>query len=147
MRRHNTAGFKRLMFRATAIAAVLLVAAGVAWWSLTRDRGAVEPAQPCPSEEAAAPPPSPALEHDDGLPNTSPPSLEDVLPREMDREHVSASAALPVHPWQIKRVKNIREETIEESIHNLANFDDMILAATSFSGLVPGHGYAAWAAP
>ena len=142
MGRQSTTGFKRLMFWATAIAAVLLVAAGVAWWSLTRDRGAPEPEQPCPSEEAVAPPPSAVFEHDDALPHTPLPSLEDVLPRELDREHVGAAAVVPVHPWQAKRVKNIRDETIEESIHNLANFDDMSLAETSFSGLAVMHGSA-----
>ncbi len=50
-----------------------------------------------------------------------------------DREYVEATQRIGVHPWQVERVEGMRGETIEQTIENLANFDDMHLAISSIS--------------
>ena len=48
-----------------------------------------------------------------------------------DEEAPPDKAPIPVHPWQRKRVENIRAETIEETLQNLGNFDDDHFAVTA----------------
>lgn len=67
--------------------------------------------------------------------NGFPPAADLPIP-EIDDEYVGAILDVPVHPWQEERSKNISTETIKEAINNLANFDDMMLAQTSISGLI-----------
>ncbi len=46
------------------------------------------------------------------------------------------------HPWQSKLVQTMSSESIEETINNLPNFDDLSLAETSVMGMriAPDHG-------
>ena len=50
--------------------------------------------------------------------------------KDSEAELAEAKEELPVHPWHEERVNNIRVETIEQVIENLANFDDMLFATT-----------------
>lgn len=54
-----------------------------------------------------------------------------------DDEYVDALIRVPVHNWQKERSDNIDTETIEQTIRNLANIDDLHLAHTSISGIPP----------
>ena len=42
------------------------------------------------------------------------------------------------HPWHRQRVENIRSEKIDQTIENLANFDDNHFAGTSSTGDLQG---------
>jgi hypothetical protein len=61
------------------------------------------------------------------------------IARDRDEDYSEASLRVPPHQWQAERVNNIRWETIEETMLNLANFDDVHLAETSFSGLLANY--------
>lgn len=49
-------------------------------------------------------------------------------------EFVAAVERVPIHPWHTERVENIRSETIEQVVENLANFDDMHFVYSSLNG-------------
>jgi len=55
-----------------------------------------------------------------------------------DPELLEAKKRLPVHPWHKERVDNIRKETLQETIQNLANIDDNHFAMTVGSGDADG---------
>ncbi len=86
----------------------------------------VAAAQPPPPEET---PESPKSSADEELLS----SLDELVEAAVDREYVEATQQIGVHPWQVERVENMRGETIEQTIENLANFDDMLLASSSIS--------------
>lgn len=54
---------------------------------------------------------------------------------ELDDGYADAVLRVPGHPWQKERSENIKGETIEQTIDNFANIDDMHLAHTSISGI------------
>lgn len=61
-----------------------------------------------------------------------------VLPLpELDDGYTDAIRRVSVHRWQKERSENIKGETIEQTIENFANFDDLHLAQTSISGIPP----------
>jgi len=60
--------------------------------------------------------------------DTDPPT---DVPLGVDNSLVEANLAVPVHLWQLDRVRNIRGETIEEVVQNLGHYDDCHLATTS----------------
>ena len=114
MQPHSTTGLKRHIFRAAAIAAVLVVAAGILRWSMTRDGG-----EPEPTKDSATP--------------------QDMVERaeqQTEQKDQSAEAAPPLssNRWHKERVATISKEDVDALVRNLANFDDMHLAMTNSGG-------------
>jgi len=70
-----------------------------------------------------------------GQPKTKEPDVqveaEEVEPN--NSEVTGAKERVPIHPWHRRRVENIRAETIEQTIENVANFDDAHFAMTAVS--------------
>ncbi len=98
----------------------------------------------------ASPSPDSAVSEGSGKPSSSPTSnsetpvssdaevlsvIKDLPLPELDDGHIDAILRVPGHPWQKERSENIKGETIEQTIENFANFDDLHLAQTSISGV------------
>ncbi len=62
-------------------------------------------------------------------------SLAEELGQDILRQ-ADAAWRVPVHRWQLERIRNIRQETIQQTVRNLANFDDRHLAATGLGGTI-----------
>lgn len=64
--------------------------------------------------------------------------LDEIVAEERNRlsrggqRLLAARQALPPHRWHVERVNNIRKEGVKELIANLANFDDLHFATTSY---------------
>ena len=58
---------------------------------------------------------------------------------ETNSTDIKAKERVPIHPWHTLRVNNIRSESIEQLVENIANFDDYHFAISSNSnGYLPG---------
>ena len=58
---------------------------------------------------------------------------------EQSSNDVKETGEISVHKWHTERVNNIRSESIEQLVENIANFDDLHFATSSFSrGYFPG---------
>jgi len=86
----------------------------------------------CPSSpEEAAP-----LAQEGAVEDEDEPLVLDSLVGGADGELVEAMIRVPVEKWHVQRVENIRGESVQQIVENLANFDDMHLATTTVGHLL-----------
>ncbi|HUT28328.1 MAG TPA: hypothetical protein VMX13_00945 [Sedimentisphaerales bacterium] len=131
-----------------AAAAILLIAGAVALiFQPSRERDEIGIQQPAAT--AASPPETvESNEPKVGVTPTIADSPGDSEGQGLDHitKEVIADAERMIphkpHPWRSKLVENMSSETIEQTIENFANFDDLSLAETTIPGMriAPDHG-------
>lgn len=65
--------------------------------------------------------------------NTSTPLFNQLIEEgtEIEMQRLEATQKVPAHEWQLNLITNMKKEDIKQTIENLANFDDDMLASSS----------------